>query len=73
MTTDPDEIRALPTDFQTLSPVILQVYQRGHEPSHKLEIIIIIKTALLFSATICKPLNFMLKEIPRCAANAYCS
>jgi len=61
MTTGPDEIRALPTDFQTLSPVILQVYQRGHEPSHKLEIIIIIiKTTLLFGATICKPLNFIL-------------
>lgn len=75
MTTGPGEIRALSTDFQTLSPVILQVYQRRHKPSHKLEIIIIVKTAFLLIATICKLLNFTskAKEIPRCAANAYCS
>lgn len=40
--TGPGKIRTFPADFQTFPTVILQVYQRRHEPSHELEIAIII-------------------------------
>lgn len=75
MATGPDKVRALPADFQTLPTAILQVYHGRHKPSHELEIIIIANAALIALQLLA---NYLIlrqktKEIPRCAANAYCS
>lgn len=42
----PDEIRALPANLQPPPTVILQVPQRGDEPSHELEIAITVVTII---------------------------